>query len=57
MNFFSELPKAGLTPDENGEYKLGLSEMALVDDYQRRKMEQEQFMNQNNTNRWGYDYE
>lgn len=57
MNFFSELPKAGLTPDENGEYKLGLSEMALVDDYQRRKMEQEQFMNQNNSNRWGYDYE
>jgi hypothetical protein len=48
FNAFTEFPKAGLTPDENGEYKMGLSEMArfsAYQDQQRRDREFEQRLN------------
>lgn len=37
FNAAAEFAKAGLTPDQNGEYKMGLSEMARFGDYQDRQ--------------------
>lgn len=37
FNSAVEFPRAGLTPDENGEYKMGLSEMARLNAYQDQK--------------------
>ena len=48
FNSAAEFPRAGLTPDENGEYHMGLSEMARFNTYQdqqRRDREFEQRLN------------
>lgn len=37
FNAAAELPKAGLTPNENGEYNMGLSEMARLSAYMEQK--------------------
>ena len=37
FNLAAELPRAGLTPDENGEYHMGLSEMARFSAYQEQQ--------------------
>jgi hypothetical protein len=37
FNALAEFPKAGLTPDENGEYHMGLSEMARFSAFQEQR--------------------
>ena len=43
FNAAEEFPKAGLTPDENGEYKMGLSEMARFSAYQEQQQRAREF--------------
>jgi hypothetical protein len=43
FNAAAEFPKAGLTPDENGEYKMGLSEMARFSAYQEQQQRDREF--------------
>jgi len=43
FNAAAEFPKAGLTPDENGEYKMGMSEMARFNAYQEQKQLDQEF--------------
>jgi len=43
FNAAAELPKAGLTPDQNGEYKMGMSEMARFNAYQEQKQRDREF--------------
>lgn len=43
FNAVEEFPKAGLTPDEHGEYKMGLSEMARFSAYQQQKEQDREF--------------
>lgn len=43
FNAFTEFPKAGLMPDENGEYKMGLSEMARFSAYQEQQQRDREF--------------
>jgi hypothetical protein len=43
FNLAAELPKAGLTPDENGEYHMGLSEMARFSAYQEQQQRDREF--------------
>lgn len=53
MSFFSMMSDflmAGLTPDDKGEFKIGQSEMAQLNAYRQRKIEDEQFMSRNNFN-------
>lgn len=53
MSFFSMMSdflSAGLTPDDKGEFKVGQSEMARLQSYQQRKIEEDQFMNTHNFN-------
>ena len=40
FNSAIEFLRAGLTPDENGEYKMGMSEMARFNAYQEQKQQQ-----------------
>lgn len=46
----SDFLSAGLTPDDKGEFKVGQSEMARLQSYQQRKIEEDQFMNTHNFN-------
>jgi hypothetical protein len=43
FNAAAEFPKAGLTPDENGEYKMGMSEMATFSAYQEQQQRDKDF--------------
>jgi hypothetical protein len=43
FNAAAEFPKAGLTPDENGEYKMGMSEMARFSAYQEQQQRDKDF--------------
>jgi len=43
FNAVEEFPKAGLTPDEHGEYKMGLSEMARFSAYQQQQEQDREF--------------
>jgi len=50
---FSEFPKAGLTPDERGEYHMGLSEMARFNAYQEQQQRDREF--EQRLDRWMTD--
>jgi hypothetical protein len=43
FNSAAEFPKAGLTPDENGEYHMGLSEMARFNAFQEQQQRDREF--------------
>jgi hypothetical protein len=43
FNSAAEFPRAGLTPDENGEYHMGLSEMARFNAYQDQQRRDREF--------------
>jgi hypothetical protein len=43
FNTAAEFPKAGLTPDERGEYHMGLSEMARFSAYQEQQQRDREF--------------
>ena len=53
FNAFTEFPKAGLTPDENGEYHMGLSEMARFSAYQEQQQRDRSF--EQRLDRWMTD--
>jgi hypothetical protein len=55
FNAFTEFPKAGLTPDENGEYHMGLSEMARFSAYQEQQQRDREF--ESRLDRWLTDDE
>lgn len=57
FNSAFEFPRAGLTQDEKGEYKIGLSEMALLDAYQDRKQQQRELDSRSSFDRWMVDDE
>ena len=50
FSMMSDFLMAGLTPDEKGEFKVGQSEMARLQSYQQRKIEEDQFMNTHHFN-------
>jgi hypothetical protein len=50
FNTAVEFLKAGLTPDENGEYKMGLSEMARFSAYQEQQQRDREF--ESRLDRW-----
>lgn len=43
-NFQYDAPRIGLTPDLNGEYRIGQSEMALIDAYRDREARNREMM-------------
>ena len=53
FNLAAELPKAGLTPDENGEYHMGLSEMARFNAFQEQQQRDREF--EQRLDRWMTD--
>ncbi len=53
FNALAEFPKAGLTPDENGEYHMGLSEMARFSAYQDQQQRDREF--ETRLDRWMTD--
>ena len=53
FNAFTEFPKAGLMPDENGEYHMGLSEMARLSAYQEQQQRDRSF--EQRLDRWMTD--
>jgi len=55
FNAFTEFPKAGLMPDERGEYKMGLSEMARFSAYQEQQQRDREF--ESRLDRWLTDDE
>jgi hypothetical protein len=55
FNSAVEFPKAGLTPDENGEYKMGLSEMARFNAFQEQQQRDREF--EQRLDRWMTDDE
>ena len=55
FNALLEFPKAGLTPDENGEYKMGLSEMARLSAFQDQQQRDREF--EQRLDRWMTDDE
>jgi hypothetical protein len=55
FNALTELPRAGLTPDENGEYHMGLSEMARFSAYQEQQQRDREF--ERRFDRWMTDDE
>jgi hypothetical protein len=55
FNSAAEFPRAGLTPDENGEYKMGLSEMARFNAFQEQQQRDREF--EQRLDRWMTDDE
>jgi len=55
FNAFTEFPKAGLMPDERGEYHMGLSEMARFSAYQEQQQRDREF--EQRLDRWMTDDE
>ena len=55
FNAFTEFPKAGLMPDENGEYHMGLSEMARFSAFQEQQQRDREF--EQRLDRWMTDDE
>jgi len=55
FNAFTEFPKAGLMPDELGEYHMGLSEMARFSAFQEQQQRDREF--EQRLDRWMTDDE
>ena len=53
FNSAAEFPKAGLTPDENGEYHMGLTEMARFNAFQEQQQRDREF--EQRLDRWMTD--